>query len=92
MQRDVVLSNHSHIKQTSISQERSEIWKTSKGQYLTFQDPFNEPNSAWLLWKEIFLSVCNHHAPLRRKRVRARPAPWLTSELKNQMFLRGRAF
>ena len=32
----------------------------------------NDLDTAWLIWKEIFLSVCNHHAPVRRKRMQAR--------------------
>ena len=50
----------------------------------------NDPNSAWLVWKDFFLSICNQHAPLRRKRVQDKQAPWLTSELKNMMFERDR--
>ena len=38
----------------------------------------NNPNSTWRVWKESFLSVCNHRAPLKCKKVRNRPSPWLT--------------
>ena len=38
--------------------------------------------------KESFLSVCNLHAPLKRERVRARQAPWISSELKKLIFER----
>ena len=37
------------------------------------------------------MSVCNNHASVKRKRVRARSAPWLTPELKKQMFERDRS-
>lgn len=50
----------------------------------------NDPNSAWGVWKECFLSVCDYHAPLKRKKVRNKPAPWLTSDLKKLMFERDR--
>ena len=48
----------------------------------------NDPNSAWLVWKDLFLSVSDKHAPLRRKRVQDKQAPWLTAELKKMMFER----
>ena len=50
----------------------------------------NDPNSAWLVWKDLFLSVSDKHAPLRRKRVQDKQAPWLTAELKKMMFERDR--
>ena len=48
-------------------------------------DIYSDPNLSWKIWKETFLSICNLHALIRRKRVRARQAPWLTSELKELM-------
>ena len=50
----------------------------------------NDPNSAWEIWKETFLSVCNYHAPLKREKVRNKPVPLLTSDLKKMMFDRDR--
>lgn len=43
------------------------------------------PNEMWLLWKGIFLSIVDKHAPLRNMRVRARSSPWITAELKKLM-------
>ena len=42
-------------------------------------------NSAWLKWKELFLSVCNKHAPIRHKVLRGIICPWLTSATKKLM-------
>ncbi|CAH3142771.1 unnamed protein product, partial [Porites evermanni] len=33
-------------------------------------------NSAWSKWKELFLSVCNKHAPIRHKVLRGIICPW----------------
>ena len=46
------------------------------------------PNHAWEIWKEIFLKISNIHAPLRKRKIRNTFAPWLTPELKRQMFER----
>ena len=51
-------------------------------------DICSDPYLALKIWKETFLSICNLHAPFRCKRVGARQAPWLTSELKELMFER----
>ena len=40
--------------------------------------------------EETFLSVCNYHAPLKREKVRNKPVPLLTSDLKKMMFDRDR--
>ena len=42
-------------------------------------------NSAWSKWKELFLSVCNKHAPIRRKMLRGIICPWLASATKKLM-------
>ena len=39
-------------------------------------------NSSWSKWKELFLSVCNKHAPIRHKVLRWIKFPWLTSTTK----------
>ena len=36
----------------------------------------------------MFLNVIDKHAPLRTKKVRNRPSPWLNSKLKQAMFKR----
>ena len=45
-------------------------------------------NEMWLKWKSLFLEVCDVHAPLRTKHVRASKSPWITSELNNLMYRR----
>jgi hypothetical protein len=36
----------------------------------------------WTNFKDIFLSVANDHAPLMEKRVRGKPNPWISGEIK----------
>ena len=50
----------------------------------------DNPNEMWLKWKFLFLQVCDVHAPLRTKHVRASKSHWITSELKNLMYRRDR--
>ena len=38
----------------------------------------------------MFLSVVDKHAPLKRKRIRNKNSPWLTSEIKQQLVHRDR--
>ena len=45
-------------------------------------------NSGWNAWKYIFLNVVDKHAPRRVTRVRNKPAPWLNSQLKKEMYER----
>ena len=47
-----------------------------------------EVNSAWNAWKDIFLNIVDKHAPTRVMRVRNKPAPWLNSQLKEEMYER----
>jgi len=44
-----------------------------------------EVNAAWVKWKELFLNVCDKHAPLRRKTLRGMKCPWLMNETKKLM-------
>ena len=50
----------------------------------------DNPNEVWLKWKALFSEVCDLHAPLHTKYVRASKSPWLTPELKNLMYRRDR--
>ena len=50
----------------------------------------DNPNEMWSKWKALFLEVCDLHAPLHTKYVRASKSPWITSELKNLMYRRDR--
>ena len=45
-------------------------------------------NSAWNAWKDIFLNTVDKNAPTRVMRVRNRPARWLNSQLKEEMYER----
>ena len=45
-------------------------------------------SSKWLVWKNSFLRIVEKHAPSRKARVRRRGSPWITSELKKQMYER----
>lgn len=51
---------------------------------------FDDVNETWLLWKRMFLSVVDKHAPIKRKRIRNKRNPWLTSELKQLLIQRDR--
>ena len=42
-------------------------------------------NEAWSLMKDILLTSFKNHAPMIRKKVRGRPAPWLTSSVTKLM-------
>lgn len=41
-------------------------------------------------WKELFLSVCDKHAPVKTKRTRPTKSPWITTNLKKRMNFRNR--
>ena len=43
---------------------------------------FDDPNEIWNVWKTIFLSLANKHAPLRQRKVRSTYNPWITTEIK----------
>ena len=47
-------------------------------------------NRMWLKWKSLFLEVCDKHAPIRIKRVRASRTPWINNDLKKIMYQRDR--
>ena len=53
----------------------------------SWDDAYSERdvNSTWSKWKELFLSVCNKHAPIRHKVLRGILCPWLTSATKKLM-------
>mgnify|MGYP002804441016 CR=1 FL=1 len=43
----------------------------------------DDPNEIWKVWKNIFLSIVDKHAPLRQRQVRSNYNPWITAEIKN---------
>ena len=42
----------------------------------------NDPNSMAGTFQEIFESILNIHEPLRKKRIRPDPAPWITPQIR----------
>ncbi len=42
----------------------------------------DDPNEIWNVWKTVFLSLANKHAPLRQRKVRSTYNPWITKEIK----------
>lgn len=49
---------------------------------------FDNPNDMWQNWKDMFLTVIDKHAPLKKRRIRNKKSPWLNSEIKRQMIAR----
>ena len=45
-------------------------------------------DSAWDIFKSLVLHVANTHAPLRESRVRGCDMPWITVDLREQMYKR----
>ena len=42
----------------------------------------------WGNWKEEFLKICDHHAPMVEKRLRNRNSPWITPQIIKMMYQR----
>ena len=51
---------------------------------------YHDPNDMWKKWKDLFLTVCDRHAPLKTKRTRSSKSPWITTILKKRMNYRDR--
>ena len=49
-----------------------------------------DPNDMWKKWKDLFLSVCDKHAPVKIKRTRPTKSPWIITILKKRMNFRDR--
>ena len=49
-----------------------------------------DPNDMWKKWKELFLNVCEKHAPMKTKRTKDSKSPWITTILKKRMNFRDR--
>ena len=41
----------------------------------------NDPNDMWTEWLDMFMSVIDKHAPLKKKRIGKRKSPWITSHV-----------
>ena len=48
----------------------------------------NDVNYAWAYMKDVILSCFNKIAPVIKKRVRGKPSPWMTDEIKKAMNVR----
>ena len=53
---------------------------------LQSQPQEDDPNMLWEVWKSKFLIVADMHAPSVTRRVRSKHAPWLTSEIKKNIY------
>ena len=42
----------------------------------------------WEMWKNVFLEICNKHAPLIKARLKARKNPWITPDIVKMMYER----
>ena len=49
---------------------------------------FEDPNKMWEIWKCILMATIDEHAPFRLRRVRNRKSPWITNDLRRQIFNR----
>ena len=45
----------------------------------------DDPNRAWKFFKAITSNILNRHAPLITKRIKGRPCPWLTSNVRAEL-------
>ena len=43
------------------------------------------PNEVRDVWKSLFLEVVNKPAPFEKRKVKSKPSPWITAELRQQM-------
>ena len=51
----------------------------------------HDVNHAWSIWHSTFMSIINHHAPMKSKRIRGNALPWLDGEIIQLMRQRDRA-
>ena len=68
---------------------------------MTILDLLNDPlehvlnchfvNYAWSIWHSTFMSISNHHAPMKFKCIRGNVLPWLDVEIVQLMRQRDRA-
>lgn len=48
-------------------------------------DEIPDLDSSVSAWSTLFTDVADHHAPIKKQRVKGSPAPWLTSDLSTAM-------
>lgn len=51
-------------------------------------DEIEDINDRWDLWKGMFLSVVDKHAPYKTKRIRNKKSPWMTPDIKKLLIER----
>ena len=61
---------------------------TLSNQNWAYVGVFEDPDEMWHVWKAIFNSVVDKHAPFRKKRVRTSKSPWISSHLEIQRSFR----
>ena len=49
---------------------------------------FEDPNKMWEIWKCKLMEVIDKHAPLRSRRISNRKSPWITNDLRREIFNR----
>ena len=72
-----------HLNSTNFRSDISaQPWENIKELY--------DPNDIWKKWKDLFLSFCDKHAPVKTKSTRPTKSPWITTSLKKRMNFRDR--
>ena len=49
-------------------------------------DISDDPNDMVYTWENLFLEVLDRHTPLRKRQVKNKLSPWLTSHIKKLMY------
>ena len=49
---------------------------------------FEAPTKIWEIWKCMLMETIDEHAPLRSRRISNRKSPWITNDLRRQIFNR----
>ena len=66
------------FKQLSETQLRNYLLKVPWNIIFWYEDP----NQFWSVWKSIAYEILKIHAPIRHKRVKSNPIPWITPAIK----------
>ena len=79
-------NNHKYQSMRSFKKFNSDSFRNDlKNQSWNTLLMINDPNEMWKAWKEMFLPVADKHAPLKLKRIKNKPSPWITTKVKNLM-------
>ena len=55
-------------------------------------DVFDHPEDKVEVFNTLLLDVLNQHAPLKTVRIKKKPAPWITTSIRNEMDVRNKLF